>query len=191
MQLSGDSVRALVDTLASGELHAAAPTRVLDRTGCSRAVRWYYDVWEQLPQVQEGLFGRGAFALSEEGQARVSALPPLMSDDLAASEVFRPHERRVVAEASARVVPARRMRDLIRRRARIEIGGVQADTAGARDSRSRTQLVTLVRMSARSPRLAVRMPIFLGVGLLARLQARRAIRAGDFDTWLRDESSRE
>ena len=76
VQLSGDSVRALVDTLASGELHAAAPTRVLDRTGCSRAVRWYYDVWEELPQVQAGLFGRGAFALSEEGQARVSALPP-------------------------------------------------------------------------------------------------------------------
>jgi hypothetical protein len=38
--------------------------------------------------------------------------------------------------------------------------------------------------------LAVRLPVFIGVGFLSRLLARRAVRAGDFQTWLRDESSR-
>ncbi len=114
-----------------------------------------------------------------------------MSDDLAASEIFRPHERRVVTEASARVVPARRLPDLIGRRVRIEIGGAQADRAGVRDAASRTGLMTLARIGPRKPRLLPKMPVFLVVGLTARLRARRAIRAGDFDTWLRDESSRE
>ncbi len=45
------------------------------RTGAACLVRAYYDVWERLPQVRAGLFGRGAFALSEEGQARVSDSP--------------------------------------------------------------------------------------------------------------------
>ena len=28
-----------------------------DRDRSSRLVRWFYDVWEQLPQVRAGLFG--------------------------------------------------------------------------------------------------------------------------------------
>ena len=79
-----------------------------------------------------------------------------MSDDLAASEIFRPHERRVVTEASARVVPARRLPDLIGRRVRIEIGGAQADRAGVRDAASRTGLIDTGPDGARKPRLLPR-----------------------------------
>lgn len=190
IELSGDSVRALVASLADGDVLAAAPTRVVDRDASSALVRWYYQVWEQLPQVREGLFGRGAFALTEEGQARVSRLPTLMSDDLAVSEVFEPHERRVVAGATARVVAPRRTRDLVRRRVRIATGGAQAQAAGVRRSASVTRPATLVRLCRRRPGLTLRMPVFLAIGLLARMQSRRAVRAGDFTTWLRDESSR-
>lgn len=51
-------------------------------------MRWYYDVWQRLPQVREGLFGRGMIVLSPEGHERVRALPQVMSDDLAMSESF-------------------------------------------------------------------------------------------------------
>jgi hypothetical protein len=33
--------------------------------------------------------------------------------------------------------------------------------------------------------------VFLAVALASRLAARRRIRRGDYDTWLRDESSRQ
>jgi hypothetical protein len=190
IRLSGTSVVTLVETLVREDVHAVAPARLMDRTGCSRLVAWYYDVWEQLPQVRDGLFGRGVYALSEQGEARVSALPHLMSDDLAVSDAFDPVERRVVPTATARVVPPRHARDLVRRRVRIVTGGVQAEAAGFRDAASVTRFSTLVGVCRRSPLLALKMPVFLAIGLVARLQARRAVRAGDFHTWLRDESSR-
>ena len=42
----------------------------------SWSVRWYYDVWTQLPEVRRGLFGRGVVAVSEAGYARIAKLPP-------------------------------------------------------------------------------------------------------------------
>jgi hypothetical protein len=129
------------------------------------------------------------FVLSEQGQARVSALPRLMSDDLAVSDAFQPLERRVVREATASVTPPRLARDLVRRRVRVVTGGAQAEAAGARDASSVTRPATLVGL-CRRPRLASRMPVFLAIALAARMRARRAVRAGDFHTWLRDESSR-
>jgi len=71
-------------------------------------------------QVRDGLFGRGVFALSEAGQARVDALPRLMRDDLAVSEAFAPSERLVVRAAQVVVVPPRTVRDLVRRRVRVK-----------------------------------------------------------------------
>jgi hypothetical protein len=38
--------------------------------------------------------------------------------------------------------------------------------------------------------MAPRVALFLAVAVLARLKARRAVRQGDYSTWLRDESSR-
>jgi hypothetical protein len=45
-------------------------------------------------------------------------------------------------------------------------------------------------MVRRRPALAVKMPVFLAVAVLAKRRAARAVRRGDYDTWLRDESSR-
>ena len=188
--VTGASVRALAEALRQPGVHAVAPTRVLDRTGCSRIVVWYYDVWERLPQVQSGLFGRGAFMVSAHGQDLVSALPALMSDDLAVSEAFAPHERRVVLGARSVVVTPRRTADLLRRRVRAVTGNAQADEAGARAESSVTRPSTLVRLALFSPFVAVRLPVFLAVTVVARIRARDAVGRGDYDTWLRDESSR-
>lgn len=190
VELDGDSALALVAALRDDGVLATAPQRVLPRQGCSRWVRWYYDVWETLPQVQAGLFGRGVVALSEEGQRRVSGLPALMSDDLAMSEAFEPSERRVVPGAVAVVHPPRTVRDLVRRRIRVVTGNTQAQRAGVRRPGSRTSARTLVSLAVVRPGVALRLPVFLAVYVMAALGARRAIRAGDFTTWERDESSR-
>lgn len=190
IELTGAAVLELLEPITRGQVLATAPQRALPRAECSCWVRWYYDVWEALPQVQAGLFGRGVVALSAAGQARVSDLPRLMSDDLGMSDVFSPHERRVVPGAVAVVHPPRSLGDLVRRRVRIVTGNVQAARLGARRASSRTRVRTLLGLAVTRPGMAVRLPVFLGVYVVAALGARRAVRAGDFHTWQRDESSR-
>ena len=188
--ISGADVMHLVQPLLEREILATAPQRVLLRDRSSRLVRWFYDVWEQLPQVRSGLFGRGVIALSEEGQRRVDALPQLMSDDLGVSEAFDPRERRVVTTAFAEVRAPGTLRDLVRRRVRVATGNNQADQVGVRRPESSTTWGSLARLAIRQPGLAPRVPLFVLVGAVARLQSQRAVRSGDYTTWLRDESSR-
>lgn len=190
IELSGTSVLELLRPLTSGRLLATAPVRVVPRDHCSPWVRWYYDVWEALPHVQEGLFGRGVVVLSEDGQARVERLARLLNDDLGMSDAFSRRERGVVDTAVAVVRPPRTVVDLVRRRVRVATGNVQAALLGVRQPDSRTRLLTLAALVARRPSLALRVPVFAAVYAAASLGARRAVRAGDFSTWQRDESSR-
>jgi hypothetical protein len=187
--ISGVDVLLLARAVHGG-VHAAAPTRVLPLRSSSWVVRSYYRVWQQLPQVRDGLFGRGVIALSEEGQRRVDRLPRVMSDDLATSEAFGASERRVVGDAFVVVHPPRTAADLLRRRVRVVTGNAQATDLGLRHRSSVTTPSVLLRIAARNPRVGLDVPLYLGIGLLARWKSRRAVRAGDFTTWLRDESSR-
>ena len=93
VEIGSADVERLIRALSETTL-AAAPTRSVPRGGVSWPVRYYYDVWERLPQVRNGLFGRGVIALSEDGNKRVQALPQVMSDDLAMSEAFSPINER-------------------------------------------------------------------------------------------------
>lgn len=190
IELAGSDVLELLVPLARRQALATAPHRSLPREHCSVWVRWYYDVWEALPQVRSGLFGRGVVVLSAEAERRVAALPQLMSDDLAMSDSFAPDERMVVSSAVAVVRPPRTLRDLVRRRVRVLTGNVQAQRAGVRRVSSRTRPRTLLALAVARPGVALRLPVFLAVHVAAVVGARRAIRAGDFTTWQRDESSR-
>ena len=190
IELPGAALLELVAAVGEHGTLAAAPRRAVPRAGCSPWVRWYYDVWEELPHVQAGLFGRGVVVLSEAGQARVEHVAGLMNDDLAMSEAFGPDERRVVTDAVAVVHPPRTVADLVRRRTRVATGNAQAARLGVRRPGSQTRLRTLLGLAVARPGLAARLPVFLGVYLVASVGARRAVRAGDFDTWHRDESSR-
>ena len=190
IELSGTDLLSLLEPLSRRGVLATGPRRDVPKTGCSRWVRWYYEVWESLPQVESGLFGRGVVALSEEAQARVSALPRMLSDDLGMSDAFSAQERCVVSTAVAVVHPPRTVRDLVRRRIRISTGNTQAARLGVRRPASRTRLRTLLALSVSRPGLALRVPVFLGVHVAALVGARRAVRAGDFTSWQRDESSR-
>lgn len=190
IELTGAAVLELLGPIAREQALATAPRRAVPRRGCSPWVRWYYDVWEALPQVEAGLFGRGVVALSATAQERVTALPRMMSDDLGMSDAFSGQERRVVSTAVAVVHPPRTLRDLVRRRIRIITGNAQAADLGVRRPASRTTPRTLLALAVARPGLALRMPVFVGVHVVSTLGARRAIRAGDFTTWQRDESSR-
>jgi glycosyltransferase involved in cell wall biosynthesis len=187
--VSRHDLLALVSALTDSVL-AAGPERRLSLQGADRTVRWYYDVWQLLPQVRDGLFGRGVIVLSQEGHERIRGLPLVMSDDLAISEAFTRQERKVVTGAVAVIEAPRTVRDLVRRRIRIATGNSQLDQMGMRSAVARTSVGDLLRIASGSPVLAAKVAVFVAVTGAGRLLARRRIRRGDYTTWLRDESSR-
>ncbi|MCX5251026.1 glycosyltransferase [Streptomyces sp. NBC_00201] len=204
---------------ASGIL-ATAPEREIPLAACAWRVRAYYQAWRRLPAVREGLFGRGVIAVSKAGHTRIAALPPLMADDLAASLAFAPKERLVVAEARVVIQPPRTWRDLIKRRIRAAVSTAQIEQhqtpveqhqtpverhqepANPRQEPvdphqepeevpTRTSKADLVALVRGEPKLFASVVVFLAAAVAARRGARKAIRAQDFGTWLRDESSRQ
>ena len=191
VELRASDVRALDLALDRPGILAVAPQRVLALEGRPRLVRWYYEVWTRLPEVRNGLFGRGVIGIGAAGHARVADLPPLLADDLAASLAFSPEERLVVEEAQAVVHVPRTLGDLLRRRVRAETTVAQVErTQGAPPSTARTRPSDLISIVAREPRMAPRVGLFLIVAVIARSRSRRAIRTSDL-TWQRDESSRQ
>ncbi|POX51669.1 glycosyl transferase [Streptomyces sp. Ru71] len=192
--ITGAGVRALAEPLADGTsgVLATAPARHVPLDGCAWRVRAYYRVWQRLPAVREGLFGRGVIALSEAGHARIAALPPLMADDLAASLAFAPGERRVLDTARVVVHPPRTWPDLIRRRVRAAVSTAQVEQHRAPgEASARTGRADLIALLRRDPKLLPALVVFAGAAVVARRRAGKAVRAGDFGTWLRDESSRQ
>jgi glycosyltransferase involved in cell wall biosynthesis len=190
VEISAEGMARLAQAVARDGIHVAGPRRVLPRARVSWLARWYYDVWEALPHVRRGLFGRGVLALSADGVRRVRDLPDVLADDLAFAEAFAPAERVVVDDVTVLVYPARTWRDLVRRRTRVATGNVQADRAGLRGTGARTTPGDLLTVVRERPALAVRVPVFLAVTVAGRLRARTAVRRGDFTTWERDASSR-
>ncbi|MET8504936.1 hypothetical protein ABZV60_09815, partial [Streptomyces sp. NPDC004787] len=75
--------------------------------------------------------------------------------------------------------------------------GAPGSRSGARPGQlgpvptARTGLGDLGALLRADPALLPAMLVFLSAALIARRGARKAIRARDFDTWLRDESSRQ
>jgi hypothetical protein len=185
------AVRQLVAALDQSGVLAVAPDRRLDTAGRPLIVRWYYQIWELLPAIREGLYGRGVIAVGRDGHRILAELPEAMGDDLAASVAFPAEARRVVQNAVVQVHTPRAVGDLIKRRVRsltatAQMRGLRPEhTDQARTSRA--DLVKLVRTR---PALLPRLAVFLAVTVVARVKARRPIREGDFSTWLRDESSR-
>ncbi|MEU5310394.1 glycosyltransferase [Streptomyces sp. NPDC021562] len=192
--ITGADVRALAEPLEDGTsgVLATAPDRRIPLASCAWRVRAYYQVWQRLPAVREGLFGRGVIAVSRAGHARIAALPPLMADDLAASLAFTPGERRVVDTAAVVIQPPRTWRDLMRRRVRAAVSTAQVEQHRGPDGASaRTGKADLKAILRREPRLLVPVVVFVAAAVAARRRASKAIRAQDFGTWLRDDSSRQ
>ncbi|WP_037685533.1 glycosyltransferase [Streptomyces durhamensis] len=198
--ITAADVRALTEPLrddASGVL-ATAPARQIPLTACAWRVRAYYRVWQRLPAVREGLFGRGVIAVSKAGHARIAALPPLMADDLAASLAFTPRERLVVGTARVVVQPPRTWRDLVKRRIRAAVSTAQVEQHRRAEQQrrpeepsARTSRADLLAVLRGEPKLFTGVVVFVAAAAVARRGARKAIRAQDFGTWLRDESSRQ
>ncbi|HEY7147399.1 MAG TPA: glycosyltransferase family 2 protein [Streptosporangiaceae bacterium] len=192
VELGATDIKRLASALGQPGVLAAAPRRHLALAGRPWPVRWYYQVWDRLPEVRRGLWGRGVIAVGPAGQQRIASLPPLLGDDLAVALSFTPAESRIVPDARVVVHTPHTLADLLRRRVRAATGIVQMERAEqAPASTARTRLPDLAAITWREPAMAPRVALFLAVAALARLRARRLVASGDYSTWLRDESSRQ
>ena len=192
VELGSGDVRALGEALRRPGVLGAGPEVMHALAGRPWPIRWYYDVWTRLPEVQRGLFGRGVVGVSEEGYRRIASLPPVLADDLAASLEFSPTERVIVPDAKVTVHPPRTFSDLLRGRARAAMGTTQLEQAeGAPAATARTRPADLAAIVRREPRLAPQVGLFLMVALLSRAKARRVTRKAGYSVWLRDASSRD
>jgi exopolysaccharide biosynthesis WecB/TagA/CpsF family protein len=191
VELGAADIRALASSLNRPGVLAAAPQLELALTGVPLLLRWYWDVWSRLPEVRQGLFGRGVLAVSEAGYDRIAKLPPVFADDLIASLAFSPAERTVADDARVIVYPPRTFRDLIRIRVRAATGTAQVEqTAGAPPSTARTRPADLLTIVREEPSAAPKAVLFLLVAVIVRRKAQRLRRRGEGAKWLRDESSR-
>ena len=191
VELHTRDVRALAEALRQPGVLGVGPWVTNNLADSPRLIRWYYAVWEQLPAVQAGLFGRGVIGVSETGYKRIADLPPLLGDDLAVSLAFGPEERMIVPDAHVTVHPPRTFRDLLRVRVRAAMGVNEIEqTGGAPSASARTRSTDLLVLTGRNPLLAPKVALFLSVALLARSAAHRMVVRGSYSIWLRDNSSR-
>ena len=189
VRLDTQSARLLGRAVTDAGVLAAGPQRRLLLHRSPWPVRAYYAVWRRLPQVVDGLFGRGVIAVSQAGYERVRGLPLARSDDLAVHLAFGPGERRIVSEATAIIRPPRTTVDLFRRRVRAMQGTSELrDAESVAASRGATTWTDLAVVVREHPSTLAAMPIFLGFAI----GAKAAVRWGRFepDRWFRDESSR-
>ena len=177
---------------------AAAPRLVRESTGCSRVVRAYYSVWEQMPYAREELVGVGVYALSAAGRQRFESFPGLIADDLFIRNLFSAQERLAVRDATFTVHPPKTLRDLIQVQTRVWVGNGelqqqvahnQVESAAVSESRLRWVGRRLLLLLSK-PRVWPAIPVHLVVYLLVRLRGRRYRKRGNY-SWLRDDSSRE
>jgi glycosyltransferase involved in cell wall biosynthesis len=191
IELDLHSARRLVTALTEPGILAASPARALDVAHSSWLVRAYYRIWNQLPVVRRGLFGRGVLVVSEVGYQRIADRPAVMADDLYLHSQFTDEERVVVADATSIVHGPRTIGDLLRRRIRAAQGN--SELGAASDGRTDSSVTSgrdLVSLLREHPAQAVDVAVFVAITVVARLQAKRLRRRGGAAPWLRDESSR-
>jgi glycosyltransferase involved in cell wall biosynthesis len=143
VQVTTDSVRKLVATLNAGAL-AAAPRAELDVDGCSTLVRSYFKVWSRLGHVSRGL-GSGVYALSAEGRARFTEFPSVIADDYFVYCLVNGDERVSPADAVSIVGQPKTLKDLAKRRLRIEKGNAELRSEGMSATSGGAGLVDIVK----------------------------------------------
>jgi hypothetical protein len=190
--ITGATVERLAATLASPGVLCAAPPLVADTDGRPWAVRAFYAVWPEIPYMRDRHVGSGVFAMSEEGRARFGRWPAIVNDDLFARALFTRAERRVVGAEPFVVQAPYSVRSLVKRRARIHAGNMQAathpdlrDLPGRRESSG-----PWWRAVVDNPRLAPAAVPYAVINGVAKAQARRRVQSKQAIAWNRDETTR-
>jgi glycosyltransferase involved in cell wall biosynthesis len=183
-----ESVRAVLEVLATGPALAARPPFVYDLTDARASVRAYYRARLRLPANSAALWGAGCYAMSREGRGRFGDFPELVADDYFVDTLFEPHEKRVVDAPPVVVRVPRTPRALGRVLRRTYGGNVELH----RHVRAHAGPSPVGSGNARALLGSVRSPVSLGdatVYATFSLVGRSRV-PGHVGAWQRDDSSR-
>jgi glycosyltransferase involved in cell wall biosynthesis len=189
--LSWDALNKIIETLGSGKTLAAAPAFQMEFTGVSWPVRAYYDIWQRLPYIKEGMIGTGVYGLTEEGRRRFERFPDIIADDGYVRALFKRHERSVVKGCEVTVRAPRTLADLLKIKTRSRLGVYQLhqkfpELVANEEKNYGSALKNLLVKVHLWPKLAV----YLQVNLVARMRAKKQRHNMTAVTWERDESRR-
>jgi glycosyltransferase involved in cell wall biosynthesis len=189
--LSYGAVLKVAQVLRSGQFLAASPKMKMDFRHAPWTVRSYYQVWQQMPYVQEGMIGTGVFALSEKGRAQFITFPQIIADDGYIRSLFTTNERTVVDSCYSMVRSPTNLKGLLKIKTRSRVGGYELrkkfpELLQNEDKEYGTAFIRLIRRVDLWPMI----PLYLYVNLYGRLRAKRYIYRNGFAGWERDDSSR-
>ncbi|GII37867.1 hypothetical protein Pph01_28700 [Planotetraspora phitsanulokensis] len=190
VELTAQSVRALVAAAAEPGVLACAPVPRWDLSGAGRIAVRVHKVHEQLIAPYRALSGVGVYVLTEEGHARVFPMPDVISDDGLVHRSFTPEERRVVRDAWSLVRPARTVSGHLKRRVRVRQGNRQLDALGAPLPEGRLELGALRALVATRRVSPLDAACYLAVLVLDRVLTRVRTLRGRQGHWGTDASSR-
>ncbi len=183
-----DSVRKVAEVLRSGNFLAAAPQMQVNYSHSSWFVKAYYDVWQQLPYVQEGMIGTGVYAISEEGRSRFEKFPDIIADDRFIRALFTDKERTVVEKCFSLVTSPARLIDLIEIKTRSRAGGYEFEQKFYYlvENEKKNYIAAFFKSI---PHLE-KIPIYIFVNIISRIKAKKKIKSNRLRQWNRDYSSR-
>ncbi|MDQ1553094.1 MAG: hypothetical protein QOK46_172 [Microbacteriaceae bacterium] len=187
VEISPAAVVAVLDSLAEGPTLAARPTAAYDTDGAGPMVRSYYRARARVPSLGMGLWGAGAYALSESGHERLGNFPPLSGDDFWVDQLFVRSEKAVVDTHPVVVRTPRDIHALIGILRRGRRGVAQAVNADSRMTTSTSRTLRELARGATGAREFADAVVYAILSLAGRFGA---LRPAHISTWERDESSR-
>lgn len=190
--LSFEAVQVLASELKKGVYLAASPVMHMEFHNASSFVKNYYDIWQQLPYVREGMIGTGVFALSEIGRSRFREFPDIIADDGFIRAIFKREERVAVKNCLSVVRSPANLAGLIKIKTRSRLGRYELAE----------KFPELVRNEKKDYGAAIfsiiikienwfKIAVYLYVNLWARVRANKYLQERGFTGWERDDSSRE
>lgn len=190
--LSMNAVYQVADVLRSNKILAASPRMCVDTRNATWFVRAYYDVWQQLPYVKEGMIGTGVYALSEEGRKRFDSFPQIIADDGYIRSLYRTGERITVTSCQSLVRAPANLDGLLRIKTRSRLGGYELrekfpELTQNEQKKYASALLGMLKKVNLWPKIL----LYFYVNFSARLRARKHLYIKGYSGWDKDESSRE
>ena len=187
--VSVESLRALANRLARGDILAAAPLAHVVVEGCGLFARWYYEVAGALPSARDGFGGSGVYALSREGRRRFGRFPNIIADDMFVQSNFKSCEYETIESVATTVFGPARLRDILRVRIRIKRGHRQIARAFPDRSRDRQSNNKAIVGLFKRPNLWPQLVLYCAIMIAAQIAAFWPAGKKGY-RWLRDESTR-
>jgi glycosyltransferase involved in cell wall biosynthesis len=193
VQISADAIRDVAGLLGDDSpIVVASPRAIVAYQDRPFLVRAFYRVWTRLPYFTENMIGSGVYALSRKGRARFDQFPNITADDEFARLIATPGERKASPESTFTIYPPRTARSLVAIATRLRSGVDEfRDKFPELSANNNTNSKRTLQIIATTPSMWPDAPIYLGIMLLAKLNARNRHRSVATRVWERDDTSRQ